>query len=100
MTHELASEWSQHGVTICTLAPGFIKGGMNEGLIRKEVFVNFLSGKTPIGRMGTIDEVIATVLFLASNSARYINGETIIMDGGMTGYDREGLLDFINKGKP
>jgi NAD(P)-dependent dehydrogenase (short-subunit alcohol dehydrogenase family) len=50
--------------------------------------------------MGTIDEVVATVLFLASDSAQYINGETIIMDGGMTGYDREGLLDFINKGKP
>jgi NAD(P)-dependent dehydrogenase (short-subunit alcohol dehydrogenase family) len=99
MTRELAYEWSHYGVTICTLAPGFIKGGMNEGLIRKEVFVNFLSGKTPIGRMGTIDEVIATVLFLASDSAQYINGETIIMDGGMTGYDREGLFDFINKGK-
>ena len=100
MTRELAYEWSQYGVTICALAPGFIKGGMNEGLIRKEVFVNFLSGKTPIGRMGTIDELIATVLFLASDNARYINGETIIMDGGMTGYDREGLFDFINKGKP
>jgi NAD(P)-dependent dehydrogenase (short-subunit alcohol dehydrogenase family) len=99
MTHELAYEWSQHGVTMCTLAPGFIKGGMNEGLIRKEVFVNFLSGKTPIGRMGTIDEVVSTVLFLASDSAQYINGETITMDGGMTGYTREGLFDFINKGK-
>jgi len=99
MTHELAYEWSQYGVTICTLAPGFIKGGMNEGLIRKEVFVNFLSGKTPIERMGTIEEVVATVLFLASDKARYINGETITMDGGMTGYVREGLFDFINKGK-
>ncbi len=78
MTHELAYEWSQYGVTICTLAPGFIKGGMNEGLVRKDVFVDFLSGKTPIGRMGAVDEVIATVLFLASDSAQYINGETIV----------------------
>ncbi len=99
MTHELAFEWSQYGVTICTLAPGFIRGGMNEGLMRKEVFVNFLSGKTPIGRMGTIDEVVATVLFLASDKAHYINGTTITMDGGMTGYTHEGLLDFISKGK-
>jgi NAD(P)-dependent dehydrogenase (short-subunit alcohol dehydrogenase family) len=99
MTRELSYEWSPFGVTICTLAPGFIKGGMNEGLIRKEAFVNYLSGRTPIGRMGAIDEIIATVLFLASDSARYINGETITMDGGMTGYTREGLLDFISKGK-
>jgi NAD(P)-dependent dehydrogenase (short-subunit alcohol dehydrogenase family) len=99
MTKELAYEWSRHGVTVCTLAPGFIKGGMNEGLIRKEAFVNFLSGKTPIGRMGTIEEVVSTILFLASKEARYINGETITMDGGMTGYAGEGLLDFIAKGK-
>lgn len=99
MTRQLCHEWSRYGVTICTLAPGFIKGGMNEGLVRKEAFVNFLSGKTPIGRMGTVDELISTVLFLASDSAQYINGETIVMDGGMTGYTGEGLLDFIAKGK-
>ena len=99
MTRELSYEWSRHGITICTLAPGFIQGGMNEGLIRKEAFVNFLSGKTPIGRMGTVEEVVAAVLFLSSNEARYINGETITMDGGMTGYSGEGLLDFIAKGK-
>jgi NAD(P)-dependent dehydrogenase (short-subunit alcohol dehydrogenase family) len=100
MTRELAYEWSPHGVTLCTLAPGFIKGGMNEGLIRKEAFVDYLSSRTPIGRMGAIEEIISTVLFLASDNARYINGETVTMDGGMTGYTREGLLDFISKGKP
>ncbi len=99
MTRQLSYEWSRYGVTICTLAPGFIKGGMNEGLIKKEVFVNFLSSKTPIGRMGTVDELVSTILFLASDNAQYINGETIIMDGGMTGYSGEGLLDFIAKGK-
>ncbi len=97
MSRGLSYEWSKYGVTICTLAPGFIKGGMNEGLIKKEAFVNFLSGKTPIGRMGTVDEVVGTVLFLASDMAHYINGETIVMDGGMTGYTQEGLLDFISK---
>lgn len=99
MTRELASEWSKYGVTTCCIAPGFIKGGMNEGLIRKEVFVQYLSGRTPIGRMGTVDELVASVLFLSSPEAQYINGETIVMDGGMTGYTQEPLLDFISKGK-
>lgn len=99
MTRELAYEWSKHGVTICSIAPGFIKGGMNEGLIRKEVFVNFLSSRTPIGRMGTVDELVSLILFLASPEAQYINGEIITMDGGMTGYTQESLLDFISKGK-
>lgn len=99
MTRELAYEWSKHGVTTCCVAPGFIKGGMNEGLIRKEIFVNYLSGRTPIGRMGTVDEIVSCILFLASPEAQYINGETITMDGGMTGYSPEPLLDFISKGK-
>ena len=99
MTRQLAYEWSKSGVTLCAVAPGFIKGGMNEGLIRKEVFVNYLSGRTPIGRMGTVGELVATMLFLASDDAAYINGETIVMDGGMTGYTPEGLLDFMSKGK-
>lgn len=47
MTRNLASEWSRHGVTVCCLAPGFIAGGMNEGLIKKQQFVDFLSQKTP-----------------------------------------------------
>jgi len=99
MTRELSYEWSKHGVTICCVAPGFIKGGMNEGLIRKEAFVHYLSGRTPIGRMGTVDELVSCILFLASPEAQYINGETITMDGGMTGYSQEPLLDFISKGK-
>jgi NAD(P)-dependent dehydrogenase (short-subunit alcohol dehydrogenase family) len=49
--------------------------------------------------MGTVDELVATILFLASDAAAYINGETIVMDGGMTGYTPEGLLDFMSKGK-
>lgn len=99
MTRQLAYEWSKSGVTLCAVAPGFIKGGMNEGLIRKEAFVSYLSGRTPIGRMGTVGELVATMLFLASDDAAYINGETIVMDGGMTGYTPEGLLDFMSKGK-
>jgi NAD(P)-dependent dehydrogenase (short-subunit alcohol dehydrogenase family) len=99
MTRELAYEWSKYGVTICCIAPGFIKGGMNEGLVRKEIFVNYLSSRTPIGRMGTVDEIVSCTLFLASPEAQYINGETITMDGGMTGYAQEPLLDFISKGK-
>ncbi len=99
MTRQLAYEWSKSGVTLCAVAPGFIKGGMNEALIKKEVFVNYLSGRTPIGRMATVGELVATILFLASDDAAYINGETIVMDGGMTGYTSEGLLDFLSKGK-
>ncbi len=99
MTRNLASEWGRFGITTCCVAPGFIRGGMNEGLIKRQNFVDFLSAKTPIGRMANVEELVGTVLFLASPEAQYINGETIVMDGGMTGYDQESLIDFISKGK-
>jgi NAD(P)-dependent dehydrogenase (short-subunit alcohol dehydrogenase family) len=99
MTRTLAFEWSRFGVTLCCIAPGFIKGGMNEGLARRQQFVDFLSAKTPIGRMGSVEELVAAVLFLVSSEAQYINGETIVMDGGMTGYVQESLIDLISKGK-
>ncbi len=99
MTRSLAYEWSKYGVTLCAIAPGFIKGGMNEGLIKKEIFVDYLSKRTPIGRMAKVDEFVSCILFLASENAQYINGETITMDGGMTGYTQESLVDFIMKGR-
>lgn len=102
MTRELSYEWSKRGVTTVAVAPGFMKGGMNEGLVKKDIFVDYLSKRTPIGRLGLVEELVALVLFLASPEAQYINGETITMDGGMTGYTQESLVDFIGslaKGK-
>lgn len=99
MTTNLAYEWSGRGVTICALAPGFIRGGMNEGLIKKQQFVDHLSNRTPLKRMGSVEEFVATVLFLASDAAQYINGTTVSMDGGMTGFTQEPLLDMITKGR-
>ncbi len=49
--------------------------------------------------MCEVDEFIECLLFLASKEACYINGETVTMDGGMTGYTPDTLLDFINKGR-
>jgi NAD(P)-dependent dehydrogenase (short-subunit alcohol dehydrogenase family) len=97
MTRNLAYEWSKFGVTLCAIAPGFMAGGMNEPMLKKSVFVDYFSKRTPIGRMGTIEELVTTILFLASPEASYINGETLLFDGGMTGYVQEPLLDMIAK---
>jgi NAD(P)-dependent dehydrogenase (short-subunit alcohol dehydrogenase family) len=95
MTRMLAHEWGKYGVTLCSVAPGFVKGGMNENLIKKDIFVQFLSKRNPLLRMAEVSEFVSLILFLSSEDARYINGETIVLDGGMTGYTMEPLLDFI-----
>jgi NAD(P)-dependent dehydrogenase (short-subunit alcohol dehydrogenase family) len=95
LTRTLAYEWSRYGVTAVGISPGFVAGGMNEAIVKRQPFVDFLSKRTPINRMAAVDEIISLVLFLASSEARYINGETIVIDGGMTGYTPESLVDFI-----
>jgi NAD(P)-dependent dehydrogenase (short-subunit alcohol dehydrogenase family) len=99
MTRTLAFEWSQYGVTLCAIAPGFMAGGMNAPMLRKQVFVDYFSKRTPMGKMGAVEDLVATILFLASPEASYINGETIVFDGGMTGYVPEPLIDFLSKGR-
>lgn len=99
MARSLAHEWSKYGVTLCSVAPGYIAGGMNEGAIKKEALLEYLSKRAPINRMGKVEELVATVLFLASPEAQFINGETIVMDGGMTGYIQQPFLDMIMKGR-
>ena len=71
---------------------------MNEGLLQRRDLVDFISKRTPVGNMGQVDELVATILFLASPEASYINGETLVFDGGATGYAPETLLT-ISRGR-
>jgi len=99
MTRNLAYEWGRHGITLCAIAPGFIAGGMNEALIQRRDLVDFVSKRTPVGKLGQVDDLVAVILFLASPEASYINGETLVFDGGATGYAPETLLDALRKGR-
>ena len=76
----MAAYFSQWGVTVNSISPG----GFNSGL--KESFVRDYSDRTPLGRMGEIgsDDLKGAVLFLASDTARYVTGQNIAVDGGWT----------------
>ena len=80
-TKSTAKELASRGITVNAIAPGFIHSDMTAILPEsvKEEMVKAI----PIGRMGEADEVADTVIFLASNSARYITGQVIHVDGGM-----------------
>ena len=80
-TKSTAKELASRGITVNAIAPGFIHSDMTSVLPEnvKEEMVKAI----PIGRMGEADEVADTVIFLASNSARYITGQVIHVDGGM-----------------
>lgn len=81
MSRALAQELGSRNVTVNCVAPGFIDTDMTRGLAdaQKEA----LQQKIPLGRLGSAQEIAATVAFLASPAAAYITGETINVNGGM-----------------
>lgn len=78
----LALELAPHGVRVNAVAPGFIATPMNRGLRADATFVRDIEAQTPAGRLGTPEEVAQAVLFLVSEAASFIHGETIHVSGG------------------
>jgi len=95
LTRILAYKWSKYHITVNAIAPGFVAGGMNAPILNKEILVSGLTQQVPLKRLGNPEEIVKIVLFLASEDSRYINGTTIVADGGMTGYHPIGFLDLI-----
>ena len=80
-TKSLAAEVGSRGITVNCVAPGFIDTDMTAEL--PEEITNKMLARIPVGRLGNVKEIAATVAFLASPSAAYITGETIHVNGGM-----------------
>jgi len=77
----LAKEVGGRGITVNLVAPGLIETDMTKHL--PESYLNTLLQQIPLNRTGTIEDVAAAVVFLASKAASYITGETIHVNGGM-----------------
>ena len=81
MSKSLAAEIASRGITVNCVAPGFIVTAMTEAL--GESSSKKLVGAIPVGRLGTPDDVAACALFLASDEAAYVTGQTLHVNGGM-----------------
>ena len=81
MSKSLAAEVASRHITVNAIAPGFIQTGMTEVLTDQQK--QMISGRIPAGRMGLPAEIAAAVVYLASEEAAYVTGETIHVNGGM-----------------
>jgi len=81
MSKSLAQELASRNVTVNCVAPGFIATAMTEALNDKQK--EAILGRIPAGRMGSSDDIAAAVLYLASEEAGYVTGQTLHVNGGM-----------------
>jgi NAD(P)-dependent dehydrogenase (short-subunit alcohol dehydrogenase family) len=78
----LANEWGPIGIRVNGIAPGVIPTDLNRPLIEGTPRGASLKGHTTLGRFGDADELVGAAIYLASPSASYVTGETVIVDGG------------------
>ena len=84
LTMSLADDWGKHGITVNCLAPGWFHTAQNSVLYENKEWVNYLTDRIPVKRPGEPDDLDGAVVFLASESSRYITGQTLLVDGGIS----------------
>ena len=84
LTEQMALEWAP-SIRVNAVAPGLIDAGMSEQVYADPVTREARESRVPLGRLGRADDVAAAVLWLASDEAGYVTGQTLLVDGGVTG---------------
>jgi NAD(P)-dependent dehydrogenase (short-subunit alcohol dehydrogenase family) len=82
LTRSLAVEWSRHGVLVNAIAPGVFRTEFNQKLLDGTPRGHELLMRTPMGRFGQANEVAGAAVYLASDAASFVTGQTLVIDGG------------------
>jgi gluconate 5-dehydrogenase len=84
MTRGLALEWGRHGVRVNSLAPGFILTDLTRKLWSDPEMQAWNQANAPLGRLGEPEDMVGTVIFLASKASAFTTGQTLYVDGGFS----------------
>jgi NAD(P)-dependent dehydrogenase (short-subunit alcohol dehydrogenase family) len=82
LTRSLAVEWSKKGVTVNAIAPGVVRTTFNADLLDNTPRGQELLMRTPMGRFGRTEELVGAAVYLCSDAASFVTGQTLVVDGG------------------
>ena len=85
LTQALGNEWAPHGINVNAIAPGYIVTDNTEALRNDPTRSQAILDRIPAARWGTPDDLAGVTIFLASAASNYVNGATIVVDGGWLG---------------
>jgi NAD(P)-dependent dehydrogenase (short-subunit alcohol dehydrogenase family) len=84
MTRGMGMEWGDHGIRVNAIAPGFVLTDLTNKLWSDPTMQAWGKSNTPLRRLGNPDDMIGAAIFLASDASRYMTGQVIYVDGGIT----------------
>ncbi|UOR12505.1 SDR family NAD(P)-dependent oxidoreductase [Halobacillus amylolyticus] len=86
MTKNLALEWGPYQINVNAIGPWYFETALTEQLLKNEDYVADILDRTPLKRIGKLEEITGAAVFLASEAGNYMTGQTLFVDGGMTIY--------------
>ena len=84
LTMSLADDWGKHGITVNCLAPGWFRTAQNSVMYEDKEWVKYLVERIPLKRPGQPSDLDGAIVFLASEASRYVTGQTLLVDGGIS----------------
>jgi gluconate 5-dehydrogenase len=84
LTMSLADDWGAFGITVNCLAPGWFKTQQTRALFEDSAWVDYLTDRIPLKRVGQPADLDGAVVFLASDASEYVTGQTLLVDGGIS----------------
>lgn len=84
LTRGMATDWARHNIQVNAIAPGYFRTPLNKALYEDADFSAWLEKRTPAGRWGEVEELVAAAVFLAGRGSSFVNGHTLYVDGGIT----------------